>query len=256
MEWQTKGYFMMDGALRLDADRAVCVEAGLKKCACIFFGGGEGGDEVIPLIDYGSVAAHPKMWLGFSDGTSILSAINRRAGLPVLYGQSPGTLVEPSAYNAANFHAHVEEGCAPMHLKSGAWRTVTGGTASGTLSGGYLDNYVFLAASGWIAPRPGEDLILALEEHEMFFSVEHVSDSIGRLEQTPVMPHVRDILFGHYSDPTNEHLLFRLKLLGEKWDIPVAYTDDFGHGVNQAIFPFGARATLDTENAALAYSYR
>ena len=157
----------------------------------IFFGGGEGGDEVIPLIDYASAAAHPKMWLSFSDGTSILSAINRRAGLMVLYGQSPGGLVEPSAYDAANFRAHVEEGCGPMHLKSGAWRTVTGGTASDTLSGGYLDNYVFLAASGWIAPKPEEEFILALEEHEMFFGVEHVSDSIGRLEQTPVMPHVR-----------------------------------------------------------------
>ena len=86
----------------------------------IFFGGGEGGDEVIPLIDYASAAAHPKMWLSFSDGTSILSAINRRAGLMVLYGQSPGVLVEPSAYDAANFRAHVEEGCAPAHLKSGA----------------------------------------------------------------------------------------------------------------------------------------
>lgn len=222
----------------------------------IFFGGGEGGDEVIPLIDYASAAAHSKMWLSFSDGTSILSAINRRAGLMVLYGQSPGGLVEPSAYDAANFRAHVEEGCGPMHLKSGAWRTVTGGTASGTLSGGYLDNYVFLAASGWIAPKPEEEFILALEEHEMFFGVEHVSDSIGRLEQTPVMPHVRGILFGHYSDPMNEHLLFRLKVLGEKWGIPVAYTDDFGHGVNHAIFPFGAHATLDTENAALSYSYR
>lgn len=222
----------------------------------IFFGGGEGGDEVIPLIDYASAATHPKMWLSFSDGTSILSAINRRAGLMVLYGQSPGGLVEPSAYDAANFRAHVEEGCAPAHLKSGAWRTVTGGTASGTLSGGYLDNYVFLEASGWIAPKPEEEFILALEEHEMFFGVEHVSDSIGRLEQTPVMPHVRGILFGHYSDPMNEHLLFRLKVLGEKWGIPVAYTDDFGHGVNHAIFPFGAHATLDTENAALSYSYR
>jgi len=68
-----------------------------------------------------------------------------------------------------------------------------------------------------------------------------------------ILPHVSGMLFGHYSKPVNGHLLERLRRLGEKWNIPVAYCDDFGHGENHAILPIGAEAALDTEQHTLRY---
>ena len=69
------------------------------------------------------------------------------------------------------------------------------------------------------------------------------------------MEHVTGLLFGHYSDPVNEQLLERLRRVGERWGIPVAYCDDFGHGVNHAILPIGVTATLDTEKHMLSYQW-
>ena len=50
-------------------------------------------------------------------------------------------------------------------------------------------------------------------------------------------------------------LLTRLTRLGEKWHIPVAYSDDFGHGENSAVLPIGVRAVLDTEECTLEYDW-
>ena len=40
----------------------------------VFFGGGEGADDLLPLLDYDAARANPKLYLSYSDGTSILNA--------------------------------------------------------------------------------------------------------------------------------------------------------------------------------------
>lgn len=220
--------------------------------AMLFFTGGEGADEVIPLIDYAAISRHPKLFLSFSDGTSILNAIHTRTGLTTYYGQTPHTKLE-LPYNRSQFFNHIVNGSVREHVKNSVWHTLTPGTASGELTGGYLDNYVFLAHSGWVQPEPGKQYVLFIEEHEQFFKIQHVSDELGRLEQSPIMRQVSGLLFGHYSTPVCEPLLERLTRLGQRQGIPVAYCDDFGHGDNQAIFPIGAQAALDTVKQTLTY---
>lgn len=44
----------------------------------IFFGGGEGADDVIPLLDYEAAKYTPKLFLSYSDGTSILNGLTKR----------------------------------------------------------------------------------------------------------------------------------------------------------------------------------
>ena len=46
----------------------------------IFFGGGEGADDLLPLIDYEAARSNPKLWLSYSDGTSILNTIHSKTG--------------------------------------------------------------------------------------------------------------------------------------------------------------------------------
>ena len=221
----------------------------------IFFSGGEGANEVIPLIDYDAAGKHPKIWMSYSDGTSILNAVRQRSGIMVWYGMSPSTLCGISEYNEANFRGHIVDRDLKCHLKSGSWITLTDGKAEGELCGGYLDNFIYLANGGWVNPAPDRDYILFIEEHCQFFCVEHVSDLIARLEHSPIFKQARGLLFGHYSDEPNEYLLQRLTVLGQKWRIPVAYCDDFGHGENKAILPIGIRARFDSAAQTLEYEY-
>ncbi len=219
--------------------------------AMIFFGGGEGADEVIDLIDYGAARAHPQIWLSYSDGTSILNAVHARTGLTTLYGQSPRHIVEARPYNMEMFERFVFGGGAERHVPAAAWRTICPGRARGVLTGGYLDNYVFLALAGYVKPEPGRDYILFLEDHEQFFGIEHVSDLISRLCRAPIMAQVRGVLFGCYSDEEKPYLDECLARLGGRLNIPVAACRDFGHGGCAAILPIGETAVLDASRGTL-----
>lgn len=243
------GYAASDQERADDIHQLVCDD----EVAMLCFTGGEGADEVIPLLDYDTIARHPKIFMSFSDATSILNAIHSRTGLVTYYGLTPGCMVGITDYNRRQFVSHIMEGGVRAHVRSGDWRTLIPGVASGELTGGYLDNYVFLANSGWVRPEPGKQYILFIEEHEMFFPIEHVSDELSRLEQSPLMKQVSGLLFGHYSDPVCKPLLERLTRLGQRHGIPVAYCDDFGHGENRAILPIGVSAMLDTEKQTLTY---
>ena len=225
----------------------------------VFFGGGEGADDIVPMLDYAAAEADPKLYLSYSDGTSILSAIYAKTGLVTLYGQSPGTMPgvddrDPTDYNERQFVAFTT-GHPERHTARSAWRTLCSGRAEGTLVGGYLANVIFAAATGRLIHASAGDLVLFVEDHEMFNGIEALSAHIARLEQCGIMPRVRGLLFGHYSIPVNEQVLARLTRLGKKWGIPVAYCDDFGHGSNSAILPVGVHTKLDTEKQTLEHEW-
>ena len=120
--------------------------------------------------------------------------------------------------------------------------------------GGYLGNFLLMARSGEVGV-PNTSYVLFLEDHERFNGIEALSARIGQLERAPIMHQVTGVLFGHYSDPVNARLLERLELLGSRWNIPVAYCDDFGHGPHHAILPIGAPAALDTTKHTLHYHW-
>lgn len=218
----------------------------------IFFGGGEGADDVTDMLDYAAAKASPKLWLSYSDGTSILNSVWAKAGIPVLYGQMPGIIPEISGYNLNQF-MRFTAGLPSEHISNTPWHCLTPGTAHGTLIGGYLSNFIYLTATGRIPLDEDRRYVLFIEDHEKFFGIESESAHIGRLEQCGILSRTDGLLFGHYSTPVNEQLLERLRRLGEKWNIPVAYCDDFGHGENHAILPIGIPATLDTERGMLIY---
>lgn len=225
----------------------------------VFFGGGEGADDIVPLLDYETVRRDPKLYLSYSDGTSILNAIHSKTGLVTLYGQTPGRMPDtidrhPTDYNLRQFEAFTTS-LPQRHTAAASWRTLVPGCAKGILVGGYLANTIFAAATGQLVPEAVGDLVLFIEDNKMFNGIEALSAHIARLEQCGLMPHVRGLLFGHYSVPKDEQLLMRLTRLGEKWEIPVAYSDDFGHGENSAILPIGVRAALDTEKCTLEYDW-
>lgn len=220
----------------------------------IFFGGGEGADDVTDLIDYAAIKENPKLFLSYSDGTSILNSVWANTGVCVLYGQTPGIIPGISDYNLDQFERFTA-GFPDGHIANSKWHCLVPGEARGTLIGGYLANVIYLCAMGRIPSEDDKRYVLFVEDHEKFFGIESESAYIGRLEQCGILKRCAGLLFGHYSAPVNGHLLERLCRLGEKWHIPVAYCDDFGHGENRAILPIGAEATLNTQCCTLTYHW-
>lgn len=219
----------------------------------VFFSGGEGGPELLPYIDYEAFKKHPKAMLSYSDGTSILNAVWAQTGVTTYYGQTPKLFGDLRQYDWEHFCAHLMEGPAKAHFANTAWHVQHEGTGSGILVGGYSRNFAMLLGGKYFKYDPNEKYLLFLEDHEGFGDPSYVSAMISHVEQSDFITCVSGLVFGHYSKELNEQLLARLSRFGEKHNVPVAYCDDFGHGVNHAILPIGRRAVLNTEKRTLIY---
>lgn len=219
----------------------------------IFFGGGCGSVDLLPFIDYEKIKESPKLFLSYSDGTSILNAIYARTGITTYYGQTPGLYGDVSEYDRKQFVSHFMQGKVTDFVSNSGWKTITGGRCEGSLLGGYLVNFVLSLGNQYFPYRADRNYILFIEESEKFQSVQDVSMLLTCIGQSRLMERVTGLLFGHYSDHTPLNLFEILERFGNTYHIPVAYCDDFGHGANHAIFPVGRRACLDTENKTLVF---
>lgn len=219
----------------------------------ILFGGGEVGNEILPLIDWDIVRDHPKILCSYSDGTTILNAVTSRTGLVTFYGASPRTFDGLSAYNRQSFEQRLMYG-GTTHEKGSTWRTVRGGKCEGILTGGYLVNYAVMLSGEYFHIDRTKPHLLLIEDHEKFSSPAVLSKYFSHIGQSGIMDCVTGLLFGHYSTEENEQVDEILRRFADKYNIPAVHCEDFGHGANNAIFPLGAGATLDADNLTFQFT--
>ena len=206
-----------------------------------------------PLLDFDAIRRHPKRMASFSDGTTLLCAIWAKTGLETYYGPSPSCFEALTEYDRGQFLHHLVLDDAACHRAARPWHTLVPGQAEGILVGGYTRNFALLLGSPYFPCSLEEKHLLFLEDHQQFGGVDYVSAMISHIEQSGFMASVTGVLFGHYAPTPPPELLARLTRLGEKYGIPVAYCDDFGHGENHAVLPIGRTARLDTQAQTLRY---
>lgn len=224
------------------------------KVKMILFSGGDGAVEILPLIDYENIAHNPKLFSSYSDATSILNAIHAQTGLVTYYGYGAGQFADLRYYDYMQFCTHFLEGHkSDKFFSDSKWNILNDGICEGTLIGGYTGLFGLMLTNEYFKYDEEKKYLLLLEDHEHFSNVGSVNSYLSFIEQSPFMKNVVGLIFGHYSLNVPEDLLSRLKRFGIKNNIPVVYTDDFGHGTKHAIFPIGVNAKLDTNEQSLIF---
>lgn len=220
----------------------------------VLFGGGWGANEILPLIDYENIARHPKLFSSYSDGTSILNAIYAKTGLITYYGLGAGEFRDLKHYDYMQFAKHFTHGNkAECLCGNGEWRTIRSGFCEGILIGGYTMNFAWLLGGEYFRFNAEQKYILFIEDFEKFSEVAAVSAYLSHIEQNPFIRNVGGLIFGHYSNDVPDNLMNRLARFGEKHNVPVVYTDDFGHYTKHSILPIGVFASLDADEQKLQF---
>ncbi|MDR1261933.1 MAG: LD-carboxypeptidase [Oscillospiraceae bacterium] len=218
----------------------------------ILFGGGEGAVEVLPHIDYESIRRHPKLFTSYSDGTCILNAVHAQTGLVTHYGTTPGVFNDLRYYDWIQFESSFVEGRTEgLFISDSYWKSLRGGACEGTLIGGYTLLFALMLNNRYFRYDPDKQYLLFLEDHKRFSRVGAVATYIAFIEQSPFMKNVAGLVFGHYDDDVPDDLYRCLERFGARNNIPVVYTDDFGHGTKHAILPIGVKARLDADARTL-----
>jgi len=219
----------------------------------ILFNGGNGAAEILPYIDYENIRRYPKRIGSYSDGTSILNAIHAQTGLITYYGTAPHSFDDLRHYDYTQFCAHFVEGYSAERLEPNSeWKTLQSGQCEGVLIGGYTTLFALMLANRYLNLR-AQKYILFLESHEKYGKPGLTAAELAFIEQSQFMDKVKGLIFGHYSTPVPHELLDCLERFGKRNNIPVVYTDDFGHGTRHAILPIGMNAKLNADKPELCY---
>ena len=218
--------------------------------------GGYGSARLFPRLDIASLAASGKMFLGFSDITTLHLALNQE-GLPTVHAPMSLTLHYDREPWVVESLMRVLRGdlIAPAEAPKG--ETVVPGSAEGITTGGCL--CLLTDSIGTPYPLNANGKIVLIEDvdenpHRVDAMLTHLLNAniiqraagivIGEMTRTDEKP---DDSIG--ARPWREIVQERLGNLG----IPMIVNYPFGHMKNMLSLPLGIRARLDAESGTLTY---
>ncbi|CAM2009449.1 S66 peptidase family protein [Acanthopleuribacter pedis] len=226
--------------------------------------GGYGSGRILPYVDYQTISAHPKVFVGYSDITALHCAIQAHTGLVTFHG--PIATQQFSEYALQSFQQVVMEAKAPTPLaapppfetkpgqveRENRITRFHGGKARGRLIGGNLSILTQMIGTPYEPQFDGA--VLCLEDvNEAPYRIDRMLTHLilsGRLQR------VAGIAFGKCTDCTpgkgnsfslEEVIADRCSGLG----VPVVRGLMFGHIEDNATLPFGALAELDGDTGTL-----
>lgn len=216
--------------------------------ALICVRGGYGSNYLLEKIDFSMFAARPKILLGCSDITSLLTAITDRTGLVTFHGPMVAKDIADGTFDPSSWK-NALEGSADWSIPSEGVEVLRTGAAEGRLYGGCLS--MIVASLGTPFEIQPEGSILFIEDvGEKPFRIDRMLMQLrlaGKLEK------VRGFVFGEMLDcapPKGETYTLQQVIMRvlEPYKVPIVYGLKSGHVTSGNItLPIGVQAELNAE---------
>jgi muramoyltetrapeptide carboxypeptidase len=228
--------------------------------------GGFNSNELLPYLDFDLIAAHPKVFCGYSDITALQNAILARTGLvtysgphwsswgmrdhfeptgdwfrAAVTGDAP-IVVEPAQAWTDDMWFADQDARTPVP-NEGWWR-LRPGRASGRIVGGNLCTLNLLQGT---ANMPSLDGALLFVEDDFESNTVAFARNLTSLLQQPDAEHVTGLVLGRFQAASGvtraalDEIVARQPALAGK---PVLAGVDFGHTSPQLTFPVGGTADV------------
>ena len=214
--------------------------------------GGWGSAELLPHLDAALVRSNPKVFIGYSDHTSLHCWLHSEANLVTFYGPMVGADfsrddgVDPTSWR----HSLQDDSSWSLGVEEGL-RVLRSGLAHGRLTGGCVS--IFVEALGTpFAPRIESASILFLED--IGTKPYQWDRMLLHLRYSGLLEKVTGVVFGDMRQcvsPDEADLLDRAILHALRdFDGPIAIGLRSGHvGASNVTLPLGIQATLDLTEA-------
>ncbi len=214
--------------------------------------GGYGANYLLPMLDLEKIKAHPKIFVGYSDLTALLTYFADAAGLVTFHGPMVAKdWAQDDGVDLASWQSALS-GSAAWKLNLGAGSGAIGlveGAADGMLYGGCLS--ILVASLGTPYEIETAGTILFIED--MAEKPYRIDRMLMQLKLAGKLQEVRGIVFGEMRDcvqtakSANQGYTLEevvLRIVGEL-GVPVAYGVRSGHvTAGNITLPIGVRAAL------------
>ena len=99
--------------------------------------GGYGSMRILPMLDYDAIKDNPKIFIGFSDITILLSVLFKRCNLVTFHGPVVTSLADASEKTKLSLFSNVTSD-SNLEIKLAGGRTINSGIGAGEVCGGNL----------------------------------------------------------------------------------------------------------------------
>lgn len=245
--YENEGYLAGSDQLRADVMHRLFVDQTINAIVCAK--GGFGSMRVLPLLDFALIEKNPKIFLGHSDISALLSAMYTRTGLVTFHGPLVTTIFNaPEKTRKALVEAVSSE--RPLEFACANGMTIHSGVVSGPLCGGNLTTLCHLLGTPFAFSF--KDHILFLEDRgEAPYRIDRM---LTQMKLAGCFQHLAGLILGDFVD------------CGERREILQIFTDAFantsipiltgieaGHRKQNLTLPFGLEAILDADNHKLSF---
>lgn len=250
------GYMAGEGPVRAAAVNQMFADPDVKAIFCVR--GGDGGSRVMEHIDLSLIKRNPKIFVGYSDVTSLHVAINQACDLVTFHGPmvSSNMLEQFDAETSESFFSAINA-AEDFDFKNPAGyelQVLKEGTAEGVLVGGNLS--VISAGIGTYYEIDTKDKILFIEDvDEGVYRIERFA---YQLRNAGKLKGAKGVLLGQFSNCDNKDMpdydvIRCLQDILEGLDIPVMHNLQSGHGSPMMTLPLGSVCRMETASKKISF---
>ena len=242
-----KGYLAGSDAHRADLVNKLFADKTIQAIVCAR--GGFGSMRILPLLDFELIRRHPKIFVGFSDISAILSALYTRCCMIAFHGPVVTSLADAS-HKTKDALLTAVSSSRPVEFQPNNGLTIRPGTAKGSVCGGNLTTLCHLVGTPFMPSFAGR--ILFLEDcGEQTYRIDRM---LFQMKLSGCFENLAGLVLGSFTDCGSMESI--VKIIGNVFDdddLPILAGLDAGHGSHNFAFPIGLEATLDADRQVLKY---
>lgn len=212
--------------------------------------GGYGISRLLRRLDPAELRCQPKLWVGYSDATSLFLLLRERAGLAAVHGP----MLERSDVTADARRRLLALLCGgPEAFEPLSGKPLAGGRAEGPLVGGNLTLLAASLGTPWEIDTRGAVLFLE-EVGEQPYAIDRL---LGQLRDAGKLAAAAGVALGQLVDCQSERYPeisacdVARELLTSQVEGPVVGDLPFGHVADNRALGVGVRAALDGDRGTL-----
>jgi muramoyltetrapeptide carboxypeptidase len=212
--------------------------------------GGYGSMRILSLLDFETIQTHPKIFLGFSDISALLSVLYDRCSLVTFHGPVVTTLAKASEKTIMAMKTVLTSDAPPLELTPGNGKVIKPGVCSGAVIGGNLTTLCHLVGTSFVPNFKGKILLIE-DVGEMPYRIDRM---LTQMKLAGCFNEIAGLILGGFKECGYlDEVLEIFSNIFEDADIPILTGFEVGHGEHNLTIPMGLGATLDTKSKKLLF---
>ena len=245
--FQKHGLFAGTDVQRADQVNRLFADSAIRAVVCAR--GGYGSMRILPFLDFETIQKNPKIFVGFSDISVLLSVLDDRCGLVTFHGPVVTTLANAIEETIAAMRAALKSNTA-LELTPKEGIVIKSGVSSGIVAGGNLTTLCHLVGTPY-APRFNGKILFIEDVGEVPYRIDRM---LAQMKLAGCFEGLKGLVLGSFEECGQLDEIFRIvQETFRDANIPILSGFEIGHSRINITIPIGLEATLDTDQQILAF---